>query len=190
MRRSVSSNLFAGLIAALGVACGENTASVCDVPGACADTDSGLDGQPPIDAPGPDAADASPGCDLTREPKDSTACVADSVGVFVSTMGDDTNPGTRTKPVRTIAAGLGKLNGLTRLYVCAGPYPEDVILDSGHDGTSIYGGWKCSDWTYDASSVPTIGKGTLALKVDGVSKPMVLSDLAFISADATTRVAR
>ena len=35
------------------------------------------------------------GCDLTKSPKESPACVDERVGVFASPAGDDTAPGTR-----------------------------------------------------------------------------------------------
>ncbi len=46
------------------------------------------------------------GCDLTKGPKDSTSCIVDAVGVFVSPTGDDGAAGTKGAPVKTIAKGV------------------------------------------------------------------------------------
>ena len=108
---------------------------------------SGADGG---DGSSGDAApDAPPGCDLGKEPKDSAPCVADSVGVFVSPMGDDMNAGTKASPVKTIGKALGIAGGKPRVYVCEGTYGESVDLTK---AVSIYGGFKCSDWSYSGTS--------------------------------------
>jgi hypothetical protein len=58
------------------------------------------------------------GCDVTAEPKFAPRCVAEGLGVFVdATNGDDANAGTRAQPVKTIAAGLTRLQGKPRLYL-------------------------------------------------------------------------
>ena len=165
-------------------ACDSGLDNLCDYKGACGDggnPDGSLDGR--LDGP---SIDAPVGCDLNAEPKDSPACVADSVGIFVSSTGSDTDPGTKAKPVQTIAGALSKVGGLPRIYICAGKYPEDIVLDTSHDGVSFYGGWKCSDWSYDMSSVPVIGKGTLALRIDSLAKATTLADLEVDASDATT----
>ena len=87
--------------------CGETIDNVCDYNNACAG-DGGADGK--LDGSGDTGIDAPPGCDLTKEPKDSLACVADSVGVFVSgSTGDDAaGDGSKAKPFKTIGKGAGE----------------------------------------------------------------------------------
>ena len=116
--------------------------------GICTDGSSG-DGQ---------QTDAPANCDLSKDPKDSPACVDDSVGVFVdATNGKDANAGTKAAPLQTITTALTKADAQhVRLYVCEGTYAEDVVVDATHNG-SIYGGWKCADWTYSGNK-PVIGK--------------------------------
>ena len=121
--------LRASCLAALTLACGDDL-STTDAGG----KDATLDG-PGIDAP--------VGCDLTKDPKDSPACVDDTVGVFVSPTGNDSNTGTKASPVRTLATALTKLSNKPRIYLCEGNYPGSVEIKT---GVSIYGALKC-DWT-------------------------------------------
>lgn len=59
-----------------------------DEPGICDPVDGGgTEGGPGVVIPA--------GCDLTKSPKESPACVDERVGVFASPAGDDTAPGTR-----------------------------------------------------------------------------------------------
>ena len=130
------------LLALLGTivglqACGDSPPdNFCDYKSACQDggKDATLDG-PGIDAPA--------NCDLAKEPKDSPACVDDTVGVFVSPTGNDSNTGTKASPVRTLATALTKLSNKPRIYMCEGNYPGSVEIKT---GVSIYGALKC-DWT-------------------------------------------
>ena len=135
---------------------------------------------------------APPGCDTSAEPKVSPNCVVDSYGVFVDgNAGADTNAGTKAAPLRTISAALGKTEGKPRIYVCASTYPEHVKLSS---TTSIYGGFKCADWSYtgDKTSVAPsdVGYALEAVQVSGV---LEIADLAFTAVDgidsATSSVA-
>src|SRR5690348_15274685 len=92
-----------GLLTLAG--CPAGFPDVCDN-GACDDASVGDAG---IDAP--------PGCDLSKDPKDSPACVDSTVGVFVDSTKSDTNDGSKAKPVATIgkALSLAKQKGLPRL---------------------------------------------------------------------------
>src|SRR5450432_599909 len=129
---------------------------VCDTDGSIDSGDSGVD--------------SPQNCDLSKDPKDSPTCVADSVGIFVdATNGKDSNPGTKISPMQTIAAALGKTSAQqSRLYVCEGTYAEDVLLDASHDGVSIYGGWKCADWSYSGNK-PVIGKTSPAMTLSALT---------------------
>ncbi len=136
------------------VGCGSD-AAVCDNHACDSDASIGDGG----DA-GDTGVDASPGCNASADPKDSPACVADGFGIFVdATNGKDSNTGTKEAPVQTIthALDIAKGQNLKRLYVCEGTYGEDVTIDPGHDGISIFGGSTCNDWTYSGTQ-PVIGK--------------------------------
>jgi hypothetical protein len=88
-------------------------------------------------------------CDLSKEAKDSPACVSDGVGFFVDgTKGNDTASGTQAAPFRTIQKAVGAIGNKTRVFVCGGTYPESVRLPS---RAKLYGGFTCDSWVYDAS---------------------------------------
>ena len=171
MRRHIALTIGTLLIAG----CPAGYANLCDN-GAC-DTDASI-GDSGIDAP--------PGCDLTKDPKDSLPCVDDSIGIFVdATGGKDSNAGTKEAPMQTIGAALGKTNTQhARVYVCEGTYTEDVTLDASHDGVSLYGGWKCADWSYSGNK-PVIGKTNNAFKIDSLATGTTIEDLSVVAADAT-----
>jgi hypothetical protein len=147
-------------------------------------TDDGGDASAPMDAAGDVVVPMN--CDLAKDPSDSPACIDDGIGVFVDGMaGDDNNPGTKAKPLKTIAKGIQAAGAKPRVYVCAGTYAEDVVLGQ-QNAVSIYGGLVCGAWTYSPAARPKIGATTMAFKVDGASKPVVFADLTLASIDATT----
>ncbi|MDB4992630.1 MAG: Glycine-rich cell wall structural protein precursor [Myxococcaceae bacterium] len=122
-----------------------------------------------------------PGCDGTKDPGEASCQVVDEVGIFVdSTAG--AGDGTKGKPVTTIAKGieLAKAASKGRVYVCKGTYAEAVVLDASKDGVSIYGGFKCADWSYakEATLVapPTVG---FALTIKKTAAAITIADLEF-----------
>lgn len=130
--------------------------------------------------------DAPPGCDPGADPKDSPACVVDSFGVFVDAAnGKDTNAGTKLAPVKTIGHALSIVGTKPRIYVCEGAYAEDVVLNASHDGVSMYGGWKCADWSYSGNK-PVIGKTQNPFKIDSLTKAVTLEDLEVDATDGDT----
>ncbi|WP_437524505.1 hypothetical protein WME79_36160 [Sorangium sp. So ce726] len=78
--------------------------------------------------------------------------------MFVSAQGDDTSPGTKGAPVKTLqhAIGLathGRGHGeaaTRRVYGCGGEFAEEITLPSGVD---LWGGRLCDggDWSYEGS---------------------------------------
>ena len=143
--------------------------------------------------PSPDAGEggggdvvAPPGCDLTKSPKDSAACVDDAVGVFVSASGDDGATGKKSAPVKSIAKGveLAASRGVPRVYVCEGTYNQAVEVKAAF---SIFGGLTCA-WAASETVRPKLApaKG-IALKITNVSGAVVVEDLEVVgSADAAT----
>ncbi len=119
-----------------------------------------------------------PGCDLSADPKDSAACVDESIGLFVSATGSDSNAGTKGSPLKTITAALAKVSSQhSRVYVCDGTYGEGVKVTS---AVGIYGGFSCTDWSYDgtAGQVGPAGTG-YALDIEGVTGTVTIEDLEF-----------
>jgi hypothetical protein len=140
-------------------------------------TDGGADASPD----GGGDVVVPPSCDLNADISASPACIDDGIGVFVdATSGNDANPGTKASPFKTIAKAIAAAGAKPRVYACAGTYAEDVSLTQA-SALSVFGGLACGTWAYDGS-LPTVGASSLALHVDGVTKPIVLSDLAFVAA--------
>lgn len=146
-------------------ACPAGYFNVCD-DGACDAVDASSDSPPDVR---PDVA----GCDLAKEPKDSLPCLDDSIGVFVSPTGSDSNDGTKAKPVATLGKALAIVANKPRIYVCEGTYAEDLTINK---SVSMYGGFACSTWGYTGTK-PVVGKSSTPLRVSGVSVAMTLEDL-------------
>ena len=119
------------------LACGESIESVCDLGAACQAQ-----------------ADAGSTCDAgTFESDLKPGCVTDAIGIFVASSGLDTNAGTRAAPVKTIshALSLAQSGSQKRIYACGGVYNESIAIS---ETSAIYGGFKCSDWSWSATAVP------------------------------------
>lgn len=124
-------------------------------------------------------------CDMTMDPKGQPGCLDNRVGIFVSPMGSDTNPGTKAAPMLTIGHAIASVGMLTRVYVCEGTYAEDISFAPPADGISLYGGFKCADWTYSGNK-PQVGKGTLPLKIASTTKPISIEDFLIQAAAGST----
>ncbi len=153
----------------------------CSGSGTCLSPDGGDAGAADVAADVQNDVVVPPNCDLGLDVTASPACIDDGIGVFVDgTNGNDTGLGTKASPYKTIAKAIAAAGAKPRVYVCTGTYAEDVSLTQAN-AVGIFGGLKCGDWSYDGS-LPIVGKSSLALHVDGVTKPIVLSDLAFQAA--------
>ncbi|KYF75434.1 hypothetical protein BE18_14100 [Sorangium cellulosum] len=109
-------------------------------------------------APGPDEPGGTP-CDGTSscqgEPPPESVCLErlaadvweDGCGVFVGGVwgsGDDANPGTKDKPVRTLQRGVELARtGRGRVFACADGFFGPLTLPSGVD---LLGGFGCVSW--------------------------------------------
>lgn len=123
-----------------------------------------------------------PDCDLTKEPKDSPACVDDGVAVFVSPTGDDATSGRKTSPVKSIAKGveLAAARGVPRVYVCEGSYDGAVDVKA---PVAIFGGMSCA-WAVTGARPKLAPSKGVALAVTKVSGAVLVQDLEIVgSAD-------
>ena len=119
-----------------------------------------------------------PGCDLTKDPKDSPACIDESIALFVAPTGKDTNAGTKAAPLLTIDAALAKADAQhDRVYVCEGTYSENVEV-SATATASLFGGFACADWS-DTGRVVKISpsKPGYAISILGVASPIKIGDV-------------
>ena len=106
--------------------------------------------------------------------------------IFVSTLGHDSNAGTKAEPVRSLAAALfeAKRQNKPHIYVAAGTYGStNIVLEN---GVSIFGGYDPVTWARGLSNVTSIEASTTAAVVaTDLSETTVLDHLSISSADAT-----
>jgi hypothetical protein len=166
---------------------------VCIYTDASADVD--VDAAVPVDAPVGDGGgvDVLPGCDVAKSPSDEPCLVSEKYGVFVAPDGVDTNGGTKTAPVKTLAHALEVAAG-RNVYVCNGKYEETLSIQGSTSDVGVFGGFTCpgaSDggaaWAYVAGTRATVkvATPTYALRIANTSKRVRVEDVAFEVADAT-----
>ncbi|WP_437727040.1 hypothetical protein [Sorangium sp. So ce861] len=118
-------------------------------------------------APGVNDPDGAPPCDgsstCAGDPIPESVCLAhlataqvlDGCGVFVNHPffgGDDANPGTKDRPVRSIQRGIELARtGRGRVFVTADGFEESLTLPSGVD---IYGGFQPLGWEREEGPLP------------------------------------
>jgi hypothetical protein len=85
------------------------------------------------------------------DPSADACVISDAFGVFVSPSGSDSNACTKTAPCATITHGISVAHAANkRIYVCAGAYAENVVINASSDGAQVFGGFDCSGWAYSA----------------------------------------
>ncbi|HEX7002713.1 MAG TPA: hypothetical protein VF168_00810 [Trueperaceae bacterium] len=89
----------------------------------------------------------------------------DSGTLFVSPLGNDSNPGTRSSPLATPSAaiGVGRSRLLGKIVIAAGTYPVGSGLEVLSD-FRLYGGYDPSDWSRSTDEVTRLvgeGQGVL-----------------------------
>ena len=121
-----------------------------------------------------------PGC----IPSDNNEPVADSCGVFVSSsLGGDSNVGSKDKPFATIGKALTKANGKP-IYVCGEAFKEAVTLDA---GVTLFGAVDCTNgWIYAASKKTqlTADADAIPLTLTSAASSAEVFDFAIVAADA------
>jgi hypothetical protein len=165
----------AALVAGL-VACPQFAPDdVCGYAGFCGDSSVG------------DAGDAGKDggqlCPSGKEPKDDPSCVTEALGIFVAPAptGNDTNAGTKTAPVATLKTALQKAkSGNKAIFVCEGSYTESVDIAQ---TVSIWGGFKCSDWSYSGTQPRFTGsKSDYVVHLD-TANDSIIADLELDAID-------
>ncbi|WP_438041930.1 hypothetical protein [Sorangium sp. So ce128] len=140
-------------------------------------------------APGPIDADAPP-CTLTSSCQDEappeSVCLEhlaadrldDGCGVFVAGPfygGDDANPGTKNKPVRSLqrAIALARI-GRGRVFACNDAFEGAVLLPSGVD---LYGGFHCQTFErFDEDVTTSINVREKPFAIDLTVEPASAGD--------------
>ncbi len=194
LKTLVSSTLFVvGSSALVLVASCGPTETTCDDGIGCtspdastggASGDSGLGGNGGTGGSGGDGGT----CDTTKSPSEESCLVADDYAIFVSPSGSDTADGTKSAPVQSWekALSLGKAAGKV-VIACNDDFTSPVSLTSAHSGTKLYGGFKCSDWSYDSAKKTKLAPALegIALSLDGVVG-FHIEDVIIEAKDATT----
>jgi hypothetical protein len=155
----------------------------CTAPDAAAD-DAGRDA-------GAEAEVAPSGCDPTKAPHDEACVIDDAFGVFVSPAGSDANPGSKSAPVQSIGHGIDVAKAVAkRVYVCAGSYPEQLVVGSSRDGVNVYGALDCATWTYGAANKVVVApaQAGYALEIQGLQTGVTFEDVEFAAQNASTGV--
>lgn len=135
----------------------------------------------PVDTPDVDFTDSPDDDDLI----DGDACA----GVFVSLLGNDANPGTIDRPMRTInaaiiAARLSRIDGNARpVYVARGTYDETLVFQ---DEVSVYGAYDPDDWSRSEDNQVTVNGGYIAAYARNISTETTYQFLTINGADAPT----
>ena len=136
---------------------------------------------------GLEAEVAPPACDPTKSPHDEPCVVDTAFGIFASPAGSDTDPGSKSAPVRTIgrAMDMAKAAG-KRVYVCAGSYPEQLVVGSSRDGVNVYGALDCATWSYGAANKVRVAPALsgYALEIQSLQTGATFEDLEFDAQNA------
>lgn len=142
------------------------------------------------DAGAAGSAGAGSACNPAASPADDSCVIDERYGVFVSPEGSDDGDGSRAAPFATLSRAVSAAkNGSKRVYACASgtdPYAERIDLDLRHDGLAIFGGFSCSDWSYDtARRARIVSPEPVALRAEGLIGGLRLENLDITAADAT-----
>jgi hypothetical protein len=116
------------------------------------------------------------------EPSVDPCSIDDAHGVFVSvTTGADGAAGTKMMPLKKIQDGIAKAKMAGKnLYVCAGTYAENVVIDTSKDGVQVFGGFDCTGWAYSASNSVKVQPGAgYALRLDTLTTGTRIEDIEF-----------
>jgi hypothetical protein len=146
----------------------------CSAPDAAA-SDAGRDG-------GAEAEVAPSGCDPTKPPHDESCVIDDAFGIFVSPAGSDANPGSKTASVRSVGHGMDLAKAAAkRVYICAGSYPEQLVVGTSRDGVNVYGALDCVTWTYSAANKVVVApaQAGYALEIQGLQTGVTFEDIEF-----------
>jgi hypothetical protein len=125
-------------------------------------------------AGGTDPVVGTKGRDAPDQTFIGTTAVSPASAIYVSTAGNDSNPGTETSPKATIQAGItaaAALSPVPDVYVSAGTYsePSGLALES---DVNIDGGYTPGTWTRSLSATTTIEgapQAALANDVTGIT---------------------
>jgi hypothetical protein len=174
--------LTAGLFAALGSGCGDDS---CPDDYECTPADGGGGqgnggGGPGGGGEGGEGGGIAADCTPTEG-----AAVGGSCGVFVQ-AGAAGGDGSQATPYGSLVEALQNEPSAARIYVCGGDTFEGSVEVAA--GTSLFGGFACEGWTYSAGGARPLILGDAdvpAMRITGAGSSRVMSlDLEAPSAEA------
>jgi hypothetical protein len=191
MRYSLRSSLvlLIGLFPAACLSAGCGTFFGCEADATCKPTDAGTGAQA---GSGGSAGAGGAGGDMACPDDPLSGDVNENCGIWASSSrGDDGNPGTQDRPVKTLSKGIAlagmelKKGGRGHLYACGETYAEVVVLP---DGVSLFGGFDCSKgWKYvgfDKRAVIEAPPALAALTLPASEKESQIADVKIVASDA------
>ncbi len=108
--------------------------------------------------------------------------------IFVSPLGNDLYPGTKTQPKLTINAGIAAAvsGGKIAVLIASGVYAESITMSN---GISLYGGYNTS-WVRSGSNIVTVtglNQSDRVSAIEGISiiSPTTVDRIRFITSAAT-----
>lgn len=122
-----------------------NSSNPCDDAGACVDAST----IPTV---------SGGGCDSSKPASQGGCAVDDSDGFFVSPTGSDSAAGSKAAPFKTIGKGITAAATASKkpnVYVCAGTYPENLVIQNAPEGVALHGGFDCASWA-QTNAVTTV----------------------------------
>lgn len=136
----------------------------------------------PLACPG--AFDSSDGIPPQCIPSDENGVLDDRCGLFVAAAtGDDTNGGTKEKPLATLTRAIALANGRP-VYACAGakPFNEAIFVQG---DANLFGGLDCATWEHapETKTKWTAGADEVPL-LAGIDANVAANDMVIEAADA------
>ncbi len=114
----------------------------------CSNNGSNCDGGCPADGSAPTTVSGG-GCDSSKPASQGGCAVADVDGFFVSPQGSDSANGAKATPFLTINKGILAAAAAPlkpNVYVCAGTFPENLVIQNAPAGVALHGGFDCASW--------------------------------------------
>ncbi|MGV3622997.1 MAG: MopE-related protein [Archangium sp.] len=111
--------------------------------------------------------------------------------IFVHPSGDDSAPGTRQAPKRTVQAGINAANTVTKphVYVAQGVYTDGTVTL--RNGISVYGGFSSSTWSRAGAFTTTVRSNSIdsgriiALQGSAITLPTTVAYMTIRAMDTT-----
>ncbi len=165
----------------------------CDTSITCSDTATC-----PPEGPGDAASDTGlesgadgSTCDPTKTPSEAPCLIDEQFGVFVSPRGNDSGMGTKAAPYKTLAKALGAAHAaMNAVYACddGSGFNEQLVIDATLDGVRLYGGFRCTDWSYSTARRAIVrAPSTTAVKINQLTTGVLIQDFSFRAADAMAK---